>query len=142
MFVIGILSVINSFGFWIIGVPSPLFWGIMVSLLNVIPYVGPIIGFSSVAIFSLIVAGPTVALLAIVMFLVAQFIDNNFLTPIIAGGQIEINPLASIISIVFWGMLWGIIGMVIALPILGLFKIICDTIPGLRPIGYLLGDKE
>lgn len=142
MFVIGIMSVINSFGFWIIGVPSPLFWGIMVALLNVIPYVGPFIGFGTVVLFSLMVAGPTVALFAIGMFLVAQFIDNNFLTPVVAGGQISINPLASIIAIFVWGMLWGVIGMVLALPILGLIKIICDTIPKLQPIGYLLGDKD
>jgi predicted PurR-regulated permease PerM len=142
MFVIGILSVINSFGFWLIGVPSPLFWGIMVSLLNVIPYVGPFIGFGTVTIFTLVVVGLPTALLAMVMFLVAQFIDNNFLTPIIAGGQISINPLAAIISIIIWGMIWGVIGMVLALPILGLIKIICDAVPKLQPLGYLLGDKS
>jgi predicted PurR-regulated permease PerM len=73
---------------------------------------------------------------------VAQFIDNNFLTPIIAGGQISINPLAAIISIIIWGMIWGVIGMVLALPILGLIKIICDAVPKLQPLGYLLGDKS
>jgi predicted PurR-regulated permease PerM len=140
--VIAIMTVLNTVGFWLIGIPSPLFWGIIVSLLNVIPYVGTIIGFGGVTIFALLVAGPTTALLAVGMFLIIQFIDNNFLTPTITGGQIAINPLAAIISIIIWGMVWGVIGMVIALPILGLIKIICDTIPHLQPIGYLLGDKE
>ena len=140
--VIAIMTVLNTAGFWLIGIPSPLFWGIIVSLLNVIPYVGTIIGFGGVTIFALLVAGPTTALLAVGMFLIIQFIDNNFLTPTITGGQIAINPLVAIISIIIWGMVWGIIGMVIALPILGLIKIICDTIPHLQPIGYLLGDKE
>lgn len=140
--VIAIMTVLNTAGFWLIGIPSPLFWGIIVSLLNVIPYVGTIIGFGGVTIFALLVAGPTTALLAVGMFLIIQFIDNNFLTPTITGGQIAINPLAAIISIIIWGMVWGVIGMVIALPILGLIKIICDTIPHLQPIGYLLGDKE
>lgn len=140
--VIAIMTVLNTTGFWLIGIPSPLFWGIIVSLLNVIPYVGTIIGFGGVVIFALLVSGPTVALFAIAMFLIIQFIDNNFLTPMITGGQIAINPLAAIVSIIVWGMIWGVIGMVIALPLLGLIKIICDTIPNLQPIGYLLGDKE
>lgn len=140
--VIAIMTGLNTLGFWLIGVRSPLFWGIIVSLLNVIPYVGTVIGFGAVTLFALLVSGPTTALLAIVMFLVIQFVDNNFLTPRITGGQIAINSLAAIISIIIGGMIWGVIGMIIALPTLGLIKIICDTIPHLQPIGYLLGDKE
>lgn len=140
--VIAIMTGLNTLGFWIIRVPSPLFWGIMVSLLNVIPYVGTIIGFGAVTLFALLVAGPTAALFTIIMFLVVQFVDNNFLTPLIAGGQIDINPLAAIISIFVWGMIWGVVGMILALPLLGLVKIICDTIPELQPFGYLIGNKE
>ena len=142
LLVIAIMTVLNTTGFWLIGVPSPLFWGLIVSILNVIPYVGTIIGFGAVTIFALVVSGPITALFTIIMFLIIQFVDNNFLTPRITGGQIAINSLAAILSIIIWGMIWGVIGMVIALPILGLIKIICDTIPGLQPIGYLLGDKE
>jgi predicted PurR-regulated permease PerM len=140
--VVIIMTILNTIGFMIIGTPSPLFWGLMVSLLNVIPYVGPAIGFGAAALFSLLVAGPTVAVLAMIMFLVIQFIDNNLLTPMIAGSQININALAAIISLVVWGMIWGMVGMVLALPILGLIKIICDEIPELHAIGYLIGDKE
>jgi predicted PurR-regulated permease PerM len=142
LLVIGIMTVLNTLGFWLIGVKSPLFWGIIVSLLNVIPYVGTIIGFGAVTIFALIVSGPLTALFTIIMFLVVQFVDNNFLTPRITGGQIAINSLAAIIFIIIWGMIWGVVGMVLALPILGLIKIICDTFVPLQPIGYLLGDKE
>ena len=140
--VVIIMTILNTFGFMIIGTPSPLFWGLIVSLLNVIPYVGPAIGFGAAALFSLLVAGPTVALLAMIMFLIVQFIDNNLLTPLIAGSQININALAAIVSLVVWGMIWGAVGMVLALPILGLIKIICDEIPELQPIGYLIGGKE
>lgn len=142
LLVIIIMTGLNTLGFWLIKVPSPLFWGIMVSLLNVIPYVGTVIGFGAVTLFALLVVGPIAALFTVVMFLVVQFVDNNFLTPTIAGGQIEINPLAAIISIIVWGMIWGIVGMVLALPILGLIKIVCDTLPELKPYGYLLGNRE
>jgi predicted PurR-regulated permease PerM len=142
LIVICIMAVLNSVGFWLIGVPSPLFWGIMVSFLNVIPYVGTIIGFGAVALFTLIVVSPSAALFAIIMFLIIQFIDNNFLTPLIAGGQIDINPLAAIISIIVWGMIWGVLGMILALPILGLIKIVCDSVPELEPYGYLLGNTK
>ena len=140
--VVIIMTILNTFGFMIIGTPSPLFWGLIVSLLNIIPYVGPAIGFGAAALFSLLVAGPTVALLAMVMFLIVQFIDNNLLTPLIAGSQININALAAIVFLVIWGMIWGAVGMILALPILGLIKIICDEIPELQPIGYLIGGKE
>ncbi len=140
--VVTIMTVLNTLGFMIIGIPSPLFWGLIVSMLNIIPYIGPIIGFGAATIFSLLVAGPTTALFTMGMFLVIQFIDNNFLTPMIAGGQININALAAIISLIVCGMIWGAIGMVLALPILGLIKIICDEVPELHPIGYLIGDKE
>ncbi len=140
--VVIIMTILNSLGFMIINIPSPLFWGLMVSLLNIIPYIGPIIGFGAATIFALLVAGPTTAILTIGMFLIIQFIDNNFLTPIIAGGQININALAAIISLVVCGMIWGAIGMVLALPILGLVKIIFDEIPEFQHLGYLIGDEK
>ncbi len=138
--VIAIMVILCSLAFWIIGVPSPLFWGMIVAILNVIPYVGTVIGLGMVVIFSLAVTGPTVAILAFVMFLLMQVVDNNFLTPIIAGGRVDVNPLAAILSIIIWGMIWGVPGMILALPILGLTKIICESIPSLRPFAYLIGD--
>ena len=137
-----ILTIINSIGFWIVGVPNPLFFGVLAAVLNIIPYLGPIIGFGIVIIFSFITVGPAVALGAIILFLVVQFFENNFLTPRIAGGTIHINPLAAIIGIIIGSKLWGVVGTIIALPILGMIKVIADSIPSLKPWGYLVGDED
>jgi predicted PurR-regulated permease PerM/protein-disulfide isomerase len=139
LWVMAILSVVSSFGFWIIGAKNPLFLGILTSLLNIIPYAGPVIGFGLVFIFTLITQGGSVALGAIIIFIVVQFLENNFLTPVITGNSIDINPLTAIIGIIIGGAVWGVLGMLIALPILGMIKIAFDAIPQLEPFGYLLG---
>ena len=76
-----------------------------------------------------------------VVFLV-QFIDNNFITPKVVAGYIRINALATIMVIIIGGALWGIAGMVLLLPLLGILKIIFDEIPSLRPFGYLIGEDK
>lgn len=136
-----ILAIINSLGFWAIGVPNPIFFGVFAAILNVIPYAGPVIGFGIVVLFSLATAGPAVALGAIIMFIIIQFLENNLLTPNISGGTININPFTAIVGIIIGGTIWGIIGMVVALPILGMLKVVADSIPKLEPYGYLIGDE-
>ena len=135
-----ILGVFYTAGFFIIGLHNAILFGIMVAILNIIPYAGPIIGFGIVVLFALATQNPGVALGAIIVYLIAQFIDNNFLTPNIAGGGIDINPLAAIVSIIVGGVMWGVVGMIIALPIVAMIKVACDAVPHLRPWGYLLGN--
>lgn len=141
LIVMGILSVINTFGFWIVGVKNPLFFGIIVSVLNVIPYVGTAIGFGFVVIFTLLTQSIGTAIAVIALFIIIQFIDNNILTPKIAAGQINVNPLAAILGILVGGIVWGIVGMIIAIPILGIIKIFCDNTDGLEAFGYLIGTE-
>ena len=136
-----ILACINSLGFWLVGVPNPIFFGSLAAILNVIPYAGPILGFGIVVLFSLATVGPGVALGAVILFIVVQFLENNLLTPNIAGRTININPLTAIVGIIIGGSMWGIVGMIIALPVLGMVKVIADSVPRLEPWGYLIGDE-
>lgn len=136
-----ILAIVNSLGFWVVGVPNPIFFGVLAAILNVIPYVGPVIGFGIVAIFSFAAVGPAVALGAIILFIIVQFLENNFLTPNIAGGNININPLTAIVGIIIGASMWGVVGMIIALPIIGMLKVIADSIPQLEPWAYLISDE-
>jgi predicted PurR-regulated permease PerM len=139
--VASILTVLLFLGFWGLRIDSPLFFAILIALLNIIPYAGTILGFAIVVIWSALSysTGTTIGVIALFMF--TQFLDNNFLTPLIAGRKIDLNPLASILGIIVGGILWGIPGMVLALPTLGVLKILCDTIPRLEPFGYLLGNE-
>lgn len=136
-----ILASINTLGLWLIGIHNPMFWGIFIAVLNIIPYVGTLIGFVGLIIISLITQGIPFALGAVVLFLLTQFIDNNILTPRIAGGNININPLAAIVAIIIFGSLWGTVGMMLALPLIGIIKIIADSLPDYEAWGYLIGDE-
>ncbi|MBL0341378.1 MAG: AI-2E family transporter [Bacteroidetes bacterium] len=70
-----------------------------------------------------------------------QFLDNNFLTPKIVGSSVSINPLATLIAIIIGGLIWGIIGMMIFIPLLGMLKVILDSFPKSQPFGYLIGEE-
>jgi len=141
--VVLILAVINSVGFYLIGLKHPILFGSIAAILNFIPYFGTIFGFSiPFAASLLIMDSPLYALKIFLMFLVVQFIENNLLTPNIVGRKLKINPLIIIISVLFGGAIWGLPGMFAVVPFVGMLKIICLSVPKLRPWGYLLGAEK
>lgn len=141
--VIGILSVLNSLVFLIIGVPHAAFFGILASILNVIPYIGVWIGTLLPIIMMVITQDSLTPILLILLGVwINQQIDNNFLTPTITGSRVAINPLATILILIIGGFIWGVAGMVLFIPLLGVAKIIFDNIEGLKPLGYLIGDDH
>ena len=141
--VILILAVLNSFGLWIFGVPNALFFGCLAALLIIIPYLGTLIGASFPILFSLLTqdaSGPVLGALGVFVF--THLLESNFLTPSIVGSKIRINPLATITALVIGSFLWGIAGMILFIPFLGILKIIFDKIELLQPYGYLIGADE
>ena len=77
-----------------------------------------------------------------ITYAIVQFIQTYLLEPLVVGSQVNINPLFTIISLVAGEILWGIPGMVLAIPLLGIGKIICDHVESLQPVGYLIGEDE
>ncbi|HEX8546007.1 MAG TPA: AI-2E family transporter [Cytophagaceae bacterium] len=138
---LAVLGTLNAIGLLILGIRQAIFLGYLAGLLNIIPYVGSMIG-SIFPIMMALIFGDSLTTVVAVMALMAttQFIDNNILTPKIIGSHIQINPLVTIMGIVSGGFIWGIPGMIMFVPLLGIFKIICDNLDPLKPIGYLLGD--
>jgi predicted PurR-regulated permease PerM len=134
-----ILVGLNSLGFYLIGLEYALLFGIIAALFNLIPYLGTILGYGVVLLFVLGTQSPSFALAVMGQFVVVQFIENNILTPNITGSYVEINPLVIIFSLIAAGMVWGLPGMLIVIPYLGLFKIICEHVKSLKPVGFLLG---
>lgn len=134
-----ILIIINSTGFFIIGVNYALLMGTVAAFFNLIPYLGTIIGYFIVFLFVHVAQEPSIALLVVIQFFIVQFLENNILTPNITGSHVEINPLVTIFSLIAGGMLWGLPGMFIIIPYLALIKVICDNVPSLEPIGFLMG---
>jgi predicted PurR-regulated permease PerM len=138
--VVAILCVMNSVGLYLLGVKFALLLGITAALCNFVPYFGVWIG----AIFPLTMAiftgdSPQQAIGVLVLFIIVDLIENNLLTPNITGGSVQVNPLVTIIGIIAAGMIWGMPGMFVIIPLLGILKIILDNNETTRPIGFLIG---
>jgi predicted PurR-regulated permease PerM len=141
--VMGILSVLNSVGLLILGIQNAIFFGILAAVLNIIPYIGVWIGTLLPVVIAIITKDSLLYPLGVIgVFLLTQFLDNNFLTPRITGSQVQINPLATIAIIIIGNMIWGVSGMILFIPLLGMMKIVFDHVPDLEPFAYLIADDE
>lgn len=138
-----VLSVLNAIGFLILGLKYAILLAVTAAVLNIVPYVGPWIGaLMPMGIALLTKDNPLYAVGALGVILTTQFIENNFVTPKVVGSSVSINPLASLVALFAGGMLWGVIGLILAIPITGMLKIVCDEIPGLKPWGFLIGEEK
>lgn len=141
--VMAFIGVLDAIGFLALGLPYAILLAATAALLNVIPYVGPWLG----ALFPVLIALLTkdsvmvaVGVVAVIAF--TQFLDNNLVTPKIVGSSVSINPLASMIALIAWGSLWGFMGLILAIPITGMMKLVFDEIPTLKPWGFILGEEK
>ncbi len=136
-----IVSVMTTIGFMIIGIEYAFLLGVITGLLNLIPYIGILIaGILSMA--ASLTGSPDLSIIigVIVVNVVVQFIDNNFLVPMIVSSKVEINALVSIVGIITGGAIGGVAGMFLAIPIIAILKVIFDRIDELKAWGYLMGD--
>lgn len=136
-----ILGVLNTIGLWIIGIEYPVFFGFLAAFLAVIPYVGTTLGGLLPAIFSLMNGDPYwMPISVILVFWFIQLLEGNFLSPLIVGGNLNINPLAAIFALITGGLMWGIAGMILFLPYAAVLKVACDHYEPLKPVGMMLKD--
>lgn len=126
-------------GYRLIGLDHALFLALIAAALSIIPIVGTLAGGFIPVVMAFMTQSPAVALGALVVFLAAQIIENYVLTPLVVGSKVNLNPLFTIMSVILGGAVWGPIGMIVFIPFLAIVKIVCDNIPPLEPIGYLVG---
>ena len=142
LMVISILALLNGIGLWILGLEHAVFFAVFAAVLAIIPYIGIIIGSLPAILYavlftdSLLVPGGVVAVFAGV-----QFLEGNFITPNIIGSRVSINPFMALVALIIGGELWGISGMILFVPFLGILRCVFDEIEELRPYGYLFGSK-
>jgi putative heme transporter len=142
-FVVLIVGTLNSVGLLILGIDHAIFFGFFAAFLLLIPYIGLMIGSLLPALMALVTKdSPMYAAGVLGVFMVIQILEGNFITPNIVGSKISINPLAAIIVLILGGNLWGVSGLILALPITAIIKVIFDLIEPLKPYGYLLGESE
>ena len=143
LIVIGIVAVINSVGLTLIGIKQGIFFGVLAALLDLIPYIGIIIGAGLPLIMSIINHQSWWPFFAVLgLFVFVQLLENYFLTPKIVGSKVRLNPLFTLMAVLVGGYIWGVAGMILFIPFLGMLKIIFDHVEPLHPYGYLIGDPE
>ncbi|MFL6590199.1 MAG: AI-2E family transporter [Chthoniobacterales bacterium] len=123
----------------LLGLRNPIMWGAMVALLNYVPYLGALTGIICMtlgAVLSFDSLG--YAMIFPVSYLVIAVLEGNFITPVVLGRSLTLNPVLILISLAFWGWMWGISGMILAVPILATFKIFCEHIDPLAPVAEFL----
>ncbi len=143
LLVVFILSVLNSTGFMLFGLRHAILFGVLLAFLNIIPYVGVMLG-SALPITMALVTEDSIGIAIGVagVCVVVQFLENNFITPNIVGSSVSINPFVAIIGLTTAALIWGVFGMVLVLPFLGMLKVVFDNIDSLKPYGYLIGEEH
>ena len=140
---IGTLWILYGIGFSIVGVKYAIFFAILCGILEIVPFIGNITGTTITVIMALVQGGDFNLVLGILItYGFVQFIQTYILEPLVVGNQVNINPLFTIIGIVAGEILWGIPGMILAIPVIGILKIVCDHFEPLKPVGFLLGQEK
>lgn len=137
------LWVLYSIGFSIAGVRNPIFFAVLCGLLELVPFVGNLTGSILTALMAIAQGGGAPVVVGVtITYVVVQLFQSYVLEPIVVGSNVNLNPLFTILIIVVGEQVWGVPGMILAIPLLGIFKIICDHVPALHPYGYLIGEDK
>lgn len=135
-----IVAMLNALGLLILGIEYAILLGLLGALLNMIPYIGGLVATALPMMIALATKPPEYAIYVLIVYLLVQFIDNNFLVPKIVASKVKINALVSIVVVLVGGALWGIPGMFLSIPLTAIVKVMFDRIEPLKPWGFLLGD--
>ena len=137
------LWIMYGIGFTIVGVKNAIFFAVLCGLLEIVPFVGNLVGTTLTILMSLSQGGDVNMVIGIlVTYAVVQFIQSYILEPLVVGAEVNINPLFTIVGLVAGEFVWGISGLILAIPLMGIAKIICDHVDALKPFGELIGEEK
>ena len=135
-------GVFIALGLWLIGVPSPIVWGILAMLMRFVPYVGPFIAAAPPLLLAAVVEpGWTTFLLTGALYLVSELMMGQVVEPLVFGHGTGVSPIAVILATVFWTWLWGPLGLLLAMPLTVCLVVLGRHVEGLNFFEVLLGDK-
>lgn len=134
------LGIMTAVAMWLVGMPSPVLWGVVATILNFVPYLGGIITTLIIGTVSLLnfITWQEI-LVPPMLFILFNLLEGQFITPMVVGRQLELNPIAVVLSLLFWGWAWGIGGMLIAVPILAAIKIVSKNVPSMKTVRAMIG---
>jgi predicted PurR-regulated permease PerM len=141
--IIACLWVMYSIGFSIVGIKNAIFFAILCGLLEIIPFVGNLTGSTLTSLMALSQGGGVSMVMGVLFtYALIQFIQFYIISPMVMRAQLNINPLFTIFILIAGELIWGIPGMILAIPFLGIAKIVFDNVKVLQPIGYLIGREK
>jgi predicted PurR-regulated permease PerM len=135
-----IVGVATGLVMWAFGFGDPILWGTVAFLLNYVPILGPFTGvlmFFAVGILTF--DSPWSAIFPAGAYLLIHTAEGELITPMLLANRLIINPVLVVVSVFFWSALWGIPGALLAVPLLAIFKIFCDRVDPLKPVGHIVG---
>ncbi len=137
-----LLSIVNSAMFLIMGVPYALLLGVMAAVLNIIPYLGIYTAMVICMLVTFANSSGNMALEAGIGLFVVHMLDSNILFPRIIGGRVKMNPFITIIAVIIGQFVWGVPGMFLFIPLVGIAKLVCERVPGLEAWALLIGVED
>ncbi|WP_290478204.1 MULTISPECIES: AI-2E family transporter [unclassified Leeuwenhoekiella] len=143
LMLMGILAILYSIGLGISGVDNYILVSLLAATFTLIPYIGNLIGICLAVALGYLTSGDIMTLVGILItFSVAQFIENYVLEPFIVGDRVDLHPFVVILVVVMGNMIWGVIGMVLAIPVTAILAVVLLNIPKLKPYGVLISKQE
>ncbi len=136
-----VLGAATALAMFLLGVPNPLLWGVVAAVLNFAPYVGPAmtgIGLLLVGITTFDTLGHALAVPG--AFFALAIVEGQLVTPTIIGRRLSLDPAVVFVWLLLWGSLWGIVGILLAGPLIACFRIVCQHVEALKSVGILIGD--
>jgi predicted PurR-regulated permease PerM len=133
------VGVATGIAMWGCGLGDPLLWGAIAFLLNYVPVFGPLTGIGMFLLAGIVtLSWPWFAFLPAVFYLIIHVVEGDTVTPLLLAGRFNLNPVLVIVSLFFWHALWGIPGALLAVPLLAVFKIVCDHLEPLKPMAHII----
>jgi predicted PurR-regulated permease PerM len=137
------LWIMYGIGFSIAGVKNSLFFAVLCGLLEIVPFVGNLAGVLITLLMTVAQGGDSTVLIGIIItYSIVQFVQTYFMEPLVVGREVNLHPLFTILGLVAGEFIWGIPGMILAIPLMGMAKIIFDHIDSLKSFGYLIGEER
>jgi predicted PurR-regulated permease PerM len=137
-----IMGALFLIGFLIIGLKNAVVLSLIVAIMTIIPYVGALIGGLVPLFISFIDGSLNQSVWVIIIVLLINLVDHYFIEPYVVGGSVNISPFFTIFVLILGGLVWGIAGIILFLPLSGILKIVFENVAGLQPYASLIGDQR
>jgi len=141
-FVVLIMAAMTTIGLMLMGVNYFYILGPLAGICVLVPYVGVIFSTGPALVVTFLQSGSQEAIMVLVFYSILQFLEGNVLTPFIVGGKVRLFPLTVLVAFLFWGLLWGVAGAILAVPLTSAIKVVCEQVDGWQPVARLLGEPD